>query len=382
MPVDHCIYLGLRLGISGKGEQHVGIGYCELVLVSSGRRVRTMKSRHASVISIVITTLMTWAWAVSSASAAGELSYDLIVCDDPGSPAHAVGVGLELLIKLELLPTVDVNVASSTSSRDESCLEKMKDNAASFAVLDRTVLGSAPADLPTSGGKAEVRPLLIAALWRQAAHFVIARSHLLSGTIGDIALLSTNQFMVDPALRKSASQLLAKAGITTDHQADLRLASPEALVEGFDRGTMIGFAVLEMTPSPLVAEFLSKTGGRATLLGLSERDVLADGKGWRPVLIPADSYPDIDQPIETFGNKVMLAAEADIPDETVYQVTKTMFDNLPKLNRLHDVAAEIRIDQALVDADLPLHPGAARYYREIGVLPYEAGALKADRSNQ
>ena len=333
-------------------------------------------------IGIVIATLMTWTWTVSSASAAGELSYDLIVCDDPGSPAHAVGVGLELLIKLELLPTVGVNVASSTSSRDESCLEMMKDNASSFAVLDRTVLGSASADLPSSSGKAEVRPLLIAALWRQAAHFVVARSHLLSGTIGDFAPLSTNQLRIDPALRKSASQLLAKAGITTNHQAELRLASLEALVEDFDRGTMIGFAALETIPSPLVAEFLSKTGGRAILLGLSERDVLADGKGWHPLRIPAASYPDIDKSIETFGNKVMLAAEAGIPDETVYQVTKIMFDNLPKLNRLHDVAAEIRIDRALVDADLPLHPGAARYYREIGVLPYEAGAPEAGWPNQ
>jgi TRAP transporter TAXI family solute receptor len=219
-------------------------------------------------------------------------------------------------------------------------------------------------------------------LWRQAVHFVIAKSNLLSGTIGDFALLSADQLVIDPALHVSASQLLSMAGITVDRRADnAQMAPPGALVEGFNRGATIGFAALEPLPSPAITEFLAKTGGRAILLELSERHFKADGTGWRPMRISADSYPHMDRSIETFGNTVMLVAEADVADETVYQITKIMFDNLPKLWQVHDIATRISIERALEDAGLPLHPGAARYYREIGVLPHEAGASKANRAN-
>ena len=331
-------------------------------------------------ISIVVTTLITWTWTISSAQAASELSYDLIVCDDPGSPAHAIGVGLELLIKLELLPTAGMDVASSTSSGGGNCLLKMEERASTFAILDRTVVASPPEGLRSSRNTPKVRPLLIASLWQQAAHFVIAKNHLLSGTIGDFALLSADQLMIDSALQDRASQLLAKAGISIDRRTDnLRLVTPEALIEGFNRGATIGFAILEPVPSPTITEFLAKTGGNAILLELSARHVEADGTGWRPLRIPAASYADIDQPIEIFGNGVMLVAEAQVADETVYQVTKIMYDNLPKLRQVHDIAKQISIDRALGDADLPLHPGAARYYREIGVLPHEAGASRGER---
>ncbi|MGI9450746.1 MAG: TAXI family TRAP transporter solute-binding subunit [Geminicoccaceae bacterium] len=313
--------------------------------------------------------------------AIGEAQYELIVCDDPGSAAHAVGIGLELLIKLELMPAFSMNVASTTRSSDSGCLARMRDKTSTFAIMDRTVMGSERKGLHSSGDQPDIRPLLIAALWQQAAHFVIAKDHLLSGTIGDFALLSTDQLIVDPALLSGASQLLAKAGIMVDQNADdLPPAWPEALVERFNRGVTVGVAVLEPVPSAPVTEFLAKTGDRAILLELSARHILADGVGWQPVRIPASIYPHIDRPIETFGDRFMLVAEADVADEAVYQVTKIMFDNLPRLRLVHEIATQISIDHALEDAALPLHPGAARYYREIGVLPYEAGASKNNRA--
>ena len=340
-----------------------------------------MKSWHSAVIGIAACTIVARETIGVSTQAASETSSELIVCDNLGSPAHAFGVGLELLIKLELMPSTGVNVASSTSSSGDRCIMEMRDRASTFAIMDRTVAESVPERLLSSREALEVRPLLVAGLWQQAAHFVIAKENLLSGTIGDFALLSSDQLMIDPALRYGAPQLLAKAGIVIDRDAsNRRLVPPEALVESFDRGAMIGLAVLEPVPSPTVTEFLARTRGRTVMLELSERYVLADGRAWRPIQIPAASYPDIDQPIETFGNMVMLVAEADVTDETVYQVIKIMFDNLPWLGQLHDIIAQITIDHALKDADLPLHPGAARYYREIGVLPYEADAPKAHKT--
>ncbi|MEZ5936130.1 MAG: TAXI family TRAP transporter solute-binding subunit [Alphaproteobacteria bacterium] len=335
---------------------------------------------RAMAMGIVGSAVAAWGLMAASAHAASEPAHDLIVCDDLGSPAHALGIGLELLVKLELMPTTGIDVAASASSGRADCLMTMEDKASAFAILDSTIVESPPEDLRFSGDGPKTRPLLVASLWRQAAQFLIARNQRLSGTIGDFALLSDDQRVIDPALRDGAALLLAMAGITIDRRTDgMPMKTPDALTESFNRGATIGFAVLEPVPSPTVTEFLAKTGGRAVMLELSQRYLEADDTGWRPLLIPAFSYPDISRPVETFGNTVMLVAEADVADETVYQVTKIMFNNLPKLRQVDDIATQISIDRALDDTDLPLHPGAARYYREIGVLPYEAGASKVDR---
>lgn len=347
--------------------------------ICSARTVRTMKNHLVVTLGVVACTAMP---QMSAGQSVDEVSYDLIVCDDAGSPAHAVGVGLELLIKLELLPTDGLNMATTASSSRERCLATMSEKASTFAIMDRAGVESASRGSHSSGDASDVRPLLIAGLWQQAAHFVIAKDHLLSGTIGDFAQLSNDQLVIDPSLREGASQLLAKAGVTVDPSAEeLPLESLETLIENFDRGDIVGLAILGPVPSPIVTGFLAKTGDRAVLLELAERHVLADGRGWRPLQIPAASYPGIDRPAETFGNEVMLVAEADVTDDVVYRITKTMFDNLPKLGQMHDLAAQITIDRALAEVDVPLHPGAARYYREIGVLPYEAGAPKDDSAN-
>jgi len=54
--------------------------------------------------------------------------------------------------------------------------------------------------------------------------------------------------------------------------------------------------------------------------------------------------------------------------DTVYAMTKAIFNNLNELVQTHPAAQGINIKDAATDMPLPLHPGAERYYREIGLL--------------
>jgi TRAP transporter TAXI family solute receptor len=58
----------------------------------------------------------------------------------------------------------------------------------------------------------------------------------------------------------------------------------------------------------------------------------------------------------------------DVSEETAYQMTKLMFENLPTLVAAHKSAEQITLDTALTGMPIPLHPGAERYYREVGLL--------------
>ena len=58
---------------------------------------------------------------------------------------------------------------------------------------------------------------------------------------------------------------------------------------------------------------------------------------------------------------------ADLPDDLVYQLVKTTFENQPRLVKAHSAASETLPQNVVKNTFLPFHPGAVRYYREIGM---------------
>ena len=62
-----------------------------------------------------------------------------------------------------------------------------------------------------------------------------------------------------------------------------------------------------------------------------------------------------------------LATHEGMKEETVYQMTKAVYDNLGELGAAHAAARSIKLENALEGMPLPLHPGAARYFKEKGL---------------
>ena len=87
----------------------------------------------------------------------------------------------------------------------------------------------------------------------------------------------------------------------------------------------------------------------------------------RPVTVAANELPGQSQPIETLGAEWLLVCRSDLSEDLVYQLTRAFFDHLPALARKHGEAALIDPEQAPA-APIPLHAGAARYYREREIL--------------
>ena len=60
--------------------------------------------------------------------------------------------------------------------------------------------------------------------------------------------------------------------------------------------------------------------------------------------------------------------QSDVPDELAYEMTKALYDNLDALHAANAAAKAIKRDNAIAGMRVPLHPGAERYYREVGVI--------------
>ncbi|MEM7498277.1 MAG: TAXI family TRAP transporter solute-binding subunit [Pseudomonadota bacterium] len=85
--------------------------------------------------------------------------------------------------------------------------------------------------------------------------------------------------------------------------------------------------------------------------------------------IPGGMYPGNDEDITTFGVRATFVTSADVPEETVYVIVKTVFENFDRFKKLHPAFANLTKEDMISKAlSAPLHPGAEKYYKEAGLM--------------
>ena len=88
-----------------------------------------------------------------------------------------------------------------------------------------------------------------------------------------------------------------------------------------------------------------------------------------PATIPAGTYDGQEADVPTAAIINILVTREGVSDELAYQMTRQLFDNLPRLITAHSAAKDISLDKAAQNLPIPLHPGAERFYKEKGLLP-------------
>lgn len=133
------------------------------------------------------------------------------------------------------------------------------------------------------------------------------------------------------------------------------------------RADIIAFSIND--PAPVVAELLATRGGQLWPVAAETRRALRELWRVRELIIPAGTYAQEKAAIETIGLPFVVFTTVDVDPELVYAITRAMAENKPYLDNVH---AGFRVWEPRMMAaheDVPLHEGAARYYREQGWIP-------------
>ena len=109
------------------------------------------------------------------------------------------------------------------------------------------------------------------------------------------------------------------------------------------------------------------------LLSLSPDTVdalIAQRPYFTPGTIPAGAYPGLDRAVNTVDIGTQLIVHADLDAELVYRITAALWNERTRrlLDEGHPKGAQVRRETALRGIAITLHPGAERYYREVGML--------------
>ncbi len=99
-------------------------------------------------------------------------------------------------------------------------------------------------------------------------------------------------------------------------------------------------------------------------------NLLARYPYYAKAIIPISNYPGAqnEKDVQTFGVKATFVTSAKVPDDVVYAITKEVFDNLDDFKKLHPAYATLTRENMLQGLSAPIHPGALKYYREVGLM--------------
>ena len=131
-----------------------------------------------------------------------------------------------------------------------------------------------------------------------------------------------------------------------------------------------GFYYAVGHPSANIQDPTTTCGAQlVSLKGAAIDKLLAEKPYYAKATIPGGMYASNPQPTETYGVMATLVSSAKVPDETVYQLVKATFDNFDEFKKLHPAFANLDPAKMVKDGlSAPLHPGAAKYYKEKGWL--------------
>ncbi len=121
-------------------------------------------------------------------------------------------------------------------------------------------------------------------------------------------------------------------------------------------------------PSALTQETLASCASHLVNARAPKLDELVKSKPYYSFAeIPAGMYPGQDKAVPTWGVRATLVTSAKVPEDVVYNLVKSVFDNFDAFKKLHPAFGHLT-EKEMISASLsaPLHPGAVKYYKERG----------------
>lgn len=164
----------------------------------------------------------------------------------------------------------------------------------------------------------------------------------------------------------NASTLLAANGITDADITPERLNFNETADALRDGAIDAGF----WSVGPPTSSILNLAATREiTLIPLSAEEI-ANAQSAEPVFAPytlaAGMYDGVEAAVPTISIPNALVVSADMDEELAYQITRTIFEFVDELRAIHPAANDTTVDFTMSSTPIPLHPGAIRYFEEIG----------------
>lgn len=165
--------------------------------------------------------------------------------------------------------------------------------------------------------------------------------------------------------------LLEAHGMTYDDFSPLNYATQQAAVDMLADGSADAAFLGGAVPTASITQASASMALTFLPFGEAEKQqLIADFLFFRPATIPAETYRNQSAPFEGLDvGSMHLITSADAPEELIYDVTRLLYENRELVVEKHAVGRAINPRNVVRDTGTEFHPGAIRFYQQIGIWP-------------
>ena len=295
----------------------------------------------------------------------------LIVTATSGGTYYPVGVAIGTLITLKCSKEYGITATAIDSAGSAENIQMLENNEAQLATL-QSLFGSMAYQGKGIYKKPIKRILSITSLWDNVEHFVLLNRYVKTGNINDLAYL-TDKFSIGKrgsGTEVSGRTILEAIGIEP-HKLNLEYLGYQDSVDAMLDNRIAAANIPAGAPASSISMLFAQLGDeKVRILEFTRNQLNEINRSypvWKRYIIRNNVYPRLKRDVFTIAQSNFLGVVADLSEETVYIITKTIFENLPFLYNIHAATKAIHLENALNGVPVPLHPGAAKYYVEKGI---------------
>jgi len=208
----------------------------------------------------------------------------------------------------------------------------------------------------------------LATLYMESVH-LIARADANITTIEDLKNKRVSMDEQGSGTQLDMLHILAAYGLSTE-SFDAVYLKPADAIDRLRRNELDAFFIIAGYPVAAVSNLVDS--GQATIVSINgepAESLIEKYPFFSKNEIPENTYKNTGN-IETLGVPAQLIIDSNIDEELVYNITSMLWSNATEklLDNGHPKGKEVRLESALTGMNIPLHPGAARFYTEQGML--------------
>ncbi len=321
---------------------------------------------------ILATSVITAAMLTGANAASNETKY-VIATASTGGTYYPVGVGIATIASIKLAKKHKITFSAITSAGSNENVDMLGKGEVNFGILQGLFGSMAWQGKDKYAGNPQKNLRSITMLWQNVEQFTIKSKYAKTGNIKDMKNLYGERFSIggrSSGSRVSSETILSSLGIDFN-KMDLQYLGYSPSSTALQDGKVQGMTTPSGPPTSAVTNAFASIGNdNIRVLDFSKEDlekIDANYPVWTPFTIKAGTYPGQTKDIHTIAQPNLLVVTKDTPEETVYLLTKTIYENLPFLNSVHKATLAMSLQKAIDGLPMPLHKGAAKYYREQGV---------------
>lgn len=296
----------------------------------------------------------------------------IIATATTGGTYYPVGVALGTLVSIKLANQYGIRATAINSAGSAENIQMMVNKEADMATL-QALFGAMAYN---GSDKYKEKPIKsfrsITTLWNNVEHFILLNKYSKTGNINDLKDLH-KKFSIGKrgsGTEMSGYVILKAVAIVSDKDIMLEYLGYQASANAMIDSRIAGANIPAGVPVAAISMLFAQMGKKVNILEFTDKQIKSINKNypiWNKYIIKAGTYPKQTKDIYTIAQPNFLAVRDDIDNETVYLITKAIFENLSFLSNIHTATKYLNLNNATKNLPVPLHQGAVKYYREKGI---------------